>query len=333
MIMRLSALTAGVILDWIFGDPRALPHPVRGMGHLVEAGERWLRKRAWGTDRTKGICLVIFVLCVSVGLPLLILLGAWAVEGKRGILSWCIQAFFCFQLLAARGLYTESQRVGKALAAGKVEEARKWVSMIVGRDTSRLDEGGIARAAVETVAENASDGVIAPLLYLAVFGIPGGFFFKAVNTMGFMVGYKNQQYLEFGRAAAKLDDFCNLLPARLTGAFLTGTAWFLKRFSKKDERKMYNEREAWRIFLRDRRKHSSPNSAHGEAACAGALGLKLGGDSWYFGKLVHKPWIGDERRAIEAEDIRRAGKLMIGSEILALALCWIAGGGIWLLLR
>ena len=183
--------------------------------------------------------------------------------------------------------------------------------MIVGRDTAPLDEAGVARAAVETVAENTSDGIIAPMVFLALFGPAGGYCYKAVNTMDSMLGYHNEAYERFGRTAARLDDLVNLIPARLTGLLFCLAAGILPGFSG---------RRALRIFLRDRRKHASPNSAHGEAACAGALGVRLAGDAVYFGALVRKPTLGDGTRPVEAEDILRATRLMYAAQLLTLAL-------------
>ena len=186
--------------------------------------------------------------------------------------------------------------------------ARYAVSMIVGRDTKNLSEQGVTKAAVETVAENTSDGVIAPLFYLMIGGAPLGFFYKAVNTMDSMVGYKNDKYLYFGRFAAKMDDLFNYIPARLSAFFMILSAFCLGMDGK----------GALRIYLRDRRKHASPNSAQTEAVCAGALGVQLAGDAYYFGKLYHKETIGDPVREIEAEDIVRAGRLMDGTAVLTL---------------
>ncbi len=317
----LSALTAGVVLDWIFGDPSWLPHPVVLMGKLIKGAEEYLRRKLSGRELTAGILLVCAVVFVSTALPLAVLLAVFFLEKEPGPVMWCILAFWSFQLLAARGLCRESGKVRKALENRDLEEARKQVSMIVGRDTSVLDQAGIARAAVETVAENTSDGIVAPLMYMAVFGILGGFFYKAVNTMDSMVGYRNQRYLFFGRAAAKLDDFCNYLPARATGCLMVCAAWILGCFSPD-----YNGRRAWAVYRRDKRSHPSPNSAHGEAACAGALNIRLAGPAWYFGKLCQKPYIGQDGRPVQAEDIRRAGKLAVATEILALGCCW---GAAW----
>ncbi|MDO5350874.1 MAG: adenosylcobinamide-phosphate synthase CbiB [Lachnospiraceae bacterium] len=317
-MFRLSALTAGILFDWIFGEPSVLVHPVILMGKLISHTESQLRRLRPGREKSSGYLLVLLVIFCSVAVPGLILLAVSRLEKGQGPITWCLTAFWSFQLLAAKSLYQESGKVRKALEASDREQARQCVSMIVGRDTEHLDEAGIARAAVETVAENASDGVIAPLLFIALFGILGGFFYKAVNTMDSMVGYKNERYLFFGRAAARLDDLCNFLPARITGCLLTAAAWILGMLDPS-----YDGKNAWRIYRRDRRNHASPNSAHGEAACAGALHVRLAGDAWYFGKLYKKPYIGDDDRPIEAEDIRRAGRLMAAAELLGLLLCWM----------
>lgn len=321
-MFRISALTFGLILDWMFGDPKALVHPVVLMGKVISQTEEKLLRLRPGKEKSSGVLLVIIVIFFTMAVPAAIFGVVKHLEGENGPVSWCLTAFWSFQLLAARGLYQESGKVQKALEAGDTEEARRQVSMIVGRDTERLDEDGIIRAAVETVAENTSDGVTAPLLFMAVFGILGGFFYKAVNTMDSMVGYKNERYLLFGRVAAKLDDLCNFLPSRITGCLMVISAYLLGCFLPE-----YDGRNAWRIYRRDRRKHASPNSAQGEAACAGALHLRLAGPVWYFGKRQEKPYIGEDDRRIEPMDIRRAGQMMLLSEILALFLCW----GVWLL--
>lgn len=316
-MFQMSALTAGVMLDWLFGEPSILTHPVVLIGRLISRTESWLRRRRPGKEKSSGYFLVLAVVLASVGIPALILQAVSWVEKGDGPIGWCLTAFWSFQLMAARSLYQESGKVRRALEQSDRETARECVSMIVGRDTERLDEAGITRAAVETVAENTSDGVIAPMLYMALFGILGGFFYKAVNTMDSMVGYKNERYLYFGRAAARLDDVCNFLPARITGCLLTAAAWIMGVFDPS-----YDGKQAWRIYRRDRRNHASPNSAHGEAACAGALHIRLAGDAWYFGQLHKKPYIGDDDRPVEAEDIRRAGKLMTAAELIGLLCCW-----------
>ena len=308
---RAAALLAGCILDLIVGDPHWIYHPVQAIGAVITGLETVLRhltgNRGKQAELWAGRVLTVLVVLISVSIPWLVLKAAYYVHP---ILGFVVESLFCGQLLAARSLYDESWKVGKALKKGDVREARKLVSMIVGRDTERLDEAGITRAAVETVAENTSDGVIAPFFYMALFGAAGGFFYKAVNTMDSMIGYKNEKYLYFGRAAARLDDLCNYIPARLGAVLLTGSAFLLG----------YDGKEGWRIYKRDRYCHASPNSAHGEAVIAGALHLRLAGDAWYFGKLHQKPYIGDDIRPPEPEDIRRAGRIMFGAEGLMLAL-------------
>lgn len=313
---RAIIVGAGFLLDLIFGDPLWLWHPVMGIGKVISWGERALR-RLFGlseereAERKKklaaGVLLVIGTLAVSVAVPVCLLTAAGWIHPALRLLLSCVM---CYQLLAARSLKTESMKVYWALKKGDVEGARTAVSRIVGRDTKRLDEQGIIRAAVETVAENTSDGVIAPLLYLLAFGIPGGFFYKAVNTMDSMIGYKNDRYLYLGRAAAKLDDMANFLPARISAACMIAAAWLLGM----------NAKGAVKVFVRDRFRHASPNSAQTEAVCAGALSIQLAGDAWYFGRRVAKPTIGDALRPAEAEDIQRANRLMMASSLLALFL-------------
>ena len=297
---HLAAILAGYLLDLCLGDPHSMPHPVRAIGNLIVWLEKYLRPagKKHATERGERragvlfVCLVLLVTGSVAGAILWIsrLGGIW--------IQTVVEAVMTYYLLAARSLRDESMAVCR-----KIEGARYAVSMIVGRDTKPLSEAGIARAAVETVAENASDGVIAPLFYLAIGGPLLGWLYKAVNTMDSMVGYKNDRYLHFGRAAAKLDDLVNLIPSRLAALLLIVSAYLLR----------YDGKNAYRIWRRDRRNHKSPNSAQTESACAGALGLRLAGDAWYFGKLVPKPYIGDEIRPIEPQDIRRVNRLMYGA--------------------
>ena len=309
--LRLFALLLGFLLDLLLGDPRWLPHPIRAIGALIAGLEKVLRKlfpKSQGGELAGGAALVILVLALSGGFTLLLL---WLC-GKVGLwLRFLAETILCFQLLATRSLKGESMKVYKALKAGDLEGARYAVSMIVGRDTQCLDEAGVARAAVETVAENASDGVIAPLIFLAIGGAPLGMVYKAVNTMDSMVGYKNDQYLWFGRCAAKLDDVVNFIPARLAGLLMCLGAGFSG----------FDAPNALRIFRRDRKNHKSPNSAHTEAAAAGALHIQLGGSNYYFGKLVEKPTIGDADHPVEPLDIVRVNRLMYATAFLALVLC------------
>ena len=302
---HLAAILAGYLLDLCLGDPHSMPHPVRAIGNLIVWLEKYLRSagKKHATERGErraGVLFVCLVLLVTGSVAGAIL---W-ISHRGGIwIQTVVEAVMTYYLLAARSLRDESMAVCWKLEAGEIEGARYAVSMIVGRDTKPLSEAGIARAAVETVAENASDGVIAPLFYLAIGGPLLGWLYKAVNTMDSMVGYKNDRYLHFGRAAAKLDDLVNLIPSRLAALLLIVSAYLLR----------YDGKNAYRIWRRDRRNHKSPNSAQTESACAGALGLRLAGDAWYFGKLVPKPYIGDEIHPIEPQDIRRVNRLMYGA--------------------
>ena len=306
-------LLAAFGLDAVLGDPHYSWHPAVLMGRLIAALEPVIRRRLPDTPRGEmagGALLAAVVVSVSTAVPALLLYAASRISKK---LAGVMQIFFCYQLLAARSLRDESMKVCHALEQGDTEGARQAVSMIVGRDTQALEEAGIARAAVETVAENTSDGVIAPMLYMAIGGAPLGFLYKAVNTMDSMIGYRNEKYQYFGRVAARLDDVLNFLPSRISGLLMVFVSYPLG----------YDGKNALRIFLRDRKKHASPNSAQTEAACAGALHLRLAGDASYGGKLHRKPYIGDNDRPVEAADIRKANQLMYGASIAALAICVI----------
>ena len=323
MIYHISAFFFGFILDMIFGDPHGFPHPVRLMGGLIsELEKRLLDMENRNPDRElkNGKLLAAAVLLSVSAVSAAVFIAAYF---AHPILGACAEAFMTYQILAAKGLKSESMKVFDRLERDDLSGARKAVSMIVGRDTDNLDAEGVTKAAVETVAENTSDGVVAPMLYCAVGGPVLGLMYKAVNTMDSMIGYKNDKYLYFGRAAAKLDDAANFLPARISAVFMLFSA-FIGGFDFKN---------ALRIYKRDRLKHSSPNSAHTEAVCAGALGVRLAGDAVYFGKAVKKPFIGEALRKIEPEDIRRANRLMYFTAWTAETVCilvmlatWLIGG-------
>ena len=300
------ALLTGSILDWIFGDPYNFPHMIRLMGNMISSLEKDLRKLFPEKPRLAGTFLTMIMCLFWIIMPGLF----FQVTGKYlGLTArFFLESFFCYQLLAAKSLCVESMKVCRELKKGDIEGARKAVSMIVGRDTAALDEKGVTKAAVETVAENTSDGIIAPMLFMAVGGPVFGWFYKSINTMDSMVGYKNDKYLYFGRFAAKLDDVVNFLPARLSGVLMV-LASGLSGFDRAN---------AWKIFRRDRKNHASPNSAQTEAVMAGALRIQLAGDAWYFGKLYQKPTIGDDLRPVEYEDIRRANRLLYATALLSL---------------
>ncbi len=322
MLYGLIALVAGFLLDLCFGDPLGRFHPVCLIGKLIEISEKGLRRCFPKTQRGElaaGILMALFIPALCFFLAYLLLQALFHLSPWIGLL---VHSFLNWQILALRSLKDESMKVYHALKNKSLEDARRAVSMIVGRDTRELDSQAVARAAVETVAENTSDGVIAPLLFIALGGAPLGLLYKAVNTMDSMVGYKNEKYLYFGRAAARLDDAVNFIPSRLSAVLMIAAAWLMK----------FNPRNALRIFLRDRYNHASPNSGQTEAVCAGALGLKLGGDAYYFGKLYKKPTLGDALRPIEPEDIGRANRLLYGTSVLCFSL--LAGGqALYLIIR
>ncbi|HZV83230.1 MAG TPA: adenosylcobinamide-phosphate synthase CbiB [Geobacteraceae bacterium] len=304
-------VVAAVLLDWLLGDPRWFPHPVVQIGRLISLLEKTLR-RIIRSELLGGALLLVLTVGVTAAATALLLQVAYAISNYAGFAVATVLSWSC---LAARSLQRESGHVSEALAAGDLPLARKRLSYIVGRDTEGLVEGDVWRGAVETVAENTSDGVIAPLLCLLLGGPVFGLAYKAVNTLDSMVGYKNEKYLLFGRASARFDDLANLVPARLTGLLMVLAAPLVR----------LSMAGAWRIMLRDRGNHSSPNSGIPEAAAAGALGVRLGGTNSYFGKPVVKPTIGDPLCPLDRRAWRGAVRLMYGAEVLLLA-----GWGLWL---
>ena len=305
MIIRILPLLLGFLIDCLLGDPYTLPHPVRLIGKMITFCEKIFRRIFPKNEIFGGFLLWLTVVIFSSGIPFLILRLCYQANVWIGT---AVESLFCYYLIAPKCLREESMKVYRALMQSDIPKARNCLSMIVGRDTAVLDKTGIIKATVETVAENTSDGVTAPLLYMAVGGAVFGFFYKAVNTMDSMLGYKNDKYIRFGKFSAKADDVFNFIPSRVT-AWLMIAAAFLLRFDGK---------KAFQIWKRDRFNHSSPNSAQTEAVCAGALHIQLGGDAFYFGKLYHKKTIGDNLRQVNNDDIKKANLLMYSTTLLTL---------------
>ena len=292
-LLTLLSVIAGFLIDCVVGDPSRLPHPVVLIGKLISLSERGLRGAFPRTDRGElaaGTVMAILVPVLSAGVSFGILFGLWKLSPWA---YFAMSSIMCWQCFAARCLAKEANKVVKALETDGLEAGRRQVGMLVGRDTNELTEEQVLKATVETVAENTSDGVIAP-----------------INTMDSMVGYKNDRYLYFGRAAAKFDDAANLIPSRMSALAMIAVAPLLKLDGK----------NAFRIYLRDRRKHASPNSAQTESVAAGALHIELAGPASYFGKRVEKPTLGDNDRPIEREDVGRTNALMYGASVLLLIL-------------
>lgn len=312
LLFHTVAFGAGVVLDFIIGDPYKLPHPVRLIGKLINSLDRHFMgdKANISSDSKKefkqGIMLAVIVILIIFLLTGSIITVAYLISAYAGII---IEAILTFYILAAKSLYKESMKVYKALKDSDIEKARYNVSMIVGRDTKSLDEEGIAKAAVETVAENTSDGIVAPMIYTALFGPVGGMIYKGINTMDSMVGYHNDRYEYLGKCPAVLDDIVNYIPSRLSAVYMIIASFILSIFSKR-----YSGIRGFKIWKRDRRNHKSPNSAQTESVCAGSLGLKLAGPASYFGKLHDKPYIGDMIYPVTYKDIKRAGILMFITE-------------------
>ncbi|MDO8445318.1 MAG: adenosylcobinamide-phosphate synthase CbiB [Deltaproteobacteria bacterium] len=304
-----SIIFFAFLLDLLLGDPRWFPHPVVIIGRGISLGETILRRfaKVKTAEILAGMILAVIIpVSAFVAVDFIIKLTShihhWA--------GWFAAVLLGYTTIAAKSLYAESRKVAKRLSVGDIQGARKELSYLVGRDTQNLDGREIVRGLVETVAENTSDGVIAPLFYLAIGGPPLAMAYKAVNTLDSMVGYKNERYLYFGRASARLDDLVNYIPARLTALLIAFAAFVLRK----------DWRGAWKIMLRDRRNHPSPNSGYPEAAVAGALGRRLGGLSYYGGVPSNKPFIGDEHGEFQVIDVKDAGRLMITSSILMVLL-------------
>ena len=306
----LLAVVLGFGIDLIVGDPHSIPHPVIFIGKLISVMEKLVRKifpKTIKGENFAGGVLWLVVVAISITVPALLL---WLCYGIHVWLGLAIESIMCWQILATKSLKDESMKVYAALKTGNIEKSRYAVSMIVGRDTENLDDKAVARAAVETVAENTSDGIVAPLIFLAIGGAPLGFFYKAVNTMDSMLGYVEMPYMNIGLVPAKMDDVMNFIPSRLSALIMLLAGWLLK----------LNVKNGWKIFQRDRFNHASPNSAQTESVCAGLLDLRLAGDAWYHGELHKKKFIGEALREIEYEDIQRACKLLYVTAALSLIL-------------
>jgi len=314
----LLAVVLGFGIDLIVGDPHSIPHPVIFIGKLISAMEKLVRKifpKTIKGENFAGGALWLVVVAFSTAIPALLI---WLCYGLNTWLGLALESIMCWQILATKSLKDESMKVYDALKTGDIEKSRYAVSMIVGRDTANLDDKAVARAAVETVAENTSDGIVAPLIFLCLGGAPLGFFYKAVNTMDSMLGYVEMPYKNIGLVPAKMDDVMNFIPARFSAFLMLLGGWFLR----------LDVKNGWKMFRRDRFNHASPNSAQTESVCAGLLGLRLAGDAWYHGELHKKKFIGDALREIEYEDVPRACRLLYATAVLALIIC----GGIKLLI-
>ena len=307
---------AGYILDLLLGDPPGWPHPIRFMGRLCTFWEnRLYRDRVWAG------CAFWAAFTVSLGVLLWGVL--WVCSLGPSWIEAVVVVYLVYACLATRSLHKETKIVEDALSSGDLDEARKRLSFVVGRETAQLGSEEIRRALIETVAENVSDGVIAPMFYGIVFGLPGMILYKGINTLDSMVGYKNERYLHFGRMAAKADDVANFLPARITALLIVVSSLLLRLDAKR----------AFHVMRADRSKASSPNAGWPEAAMAGALGVRLGGPSAYFGKVVDKPVIGGEGRLPEGRDYRSSARVLYAVSFITAAagfsLLWVFGAGIF----
>ena len=314
-------IIVGYILDLIFGDPYEFPHPVRFIGKLIRFVENKVRRTA---KSSRGLKIGGFILWfITVFTTYIIVWGIVKAASIHPVLAFVVNAFLIYTTLATKCLKDEAVKIYKVLGNGDIAASRKQLSYIVGRDTTQLDEGEIVRATVETVAENTTDGIIAPLFYACIGGAPLAFAYKAINTLDSTVGYKNEKYADIGFASAKIDDIANYIPARITALLMMIASFLLG----------YNARDCIKIAMRDRKNHKSPNCAYPEGAVAGALGIQLGGTNVYFGEKVYKPTIGDKKRETKREDIVRTNKLMYMTSVVAVIL--FVGGkvALWWMLK
>ena len=307
------------ILDLIFGDPQNIIHPVQIIGKIISLGEKILLKEKSGS-RYKffaGIILNIFVVSITYGLTCLI----YKSSKISGVFT-LIEIYLMYTVFSVNSLAREGNRVYNILKEGNIEKARKDLSYLVSRDTETMDEKMIIRSTMETISENTVDGIVAPMFYMFLGGLPLAMTYKAINTLDSMVGYKNEKYMDFGKFSAKIDDVANFIPARITGVLIVAASMILR----------YNYKNSLKIFIRDRKNHSSPNSAHAEAGVAGALGVQFGGRVSYFGKEADKPTIGDKIKDFELEDIKKNIKIMYVASFLSLAIISLIFAGKYFLI-
>ena len=307
------------ILDLVFGDPQNIIHPVQIIGKMISLGEKILLKEKSGS-RYKffaGIILNIFVVSITYGLTCLI----YKSSKISGVFT-LIEIYLMYTVFSVNSLAREGNRVYNILKEGDIEKARKDLSYLVSRDTETMDEKMIIRSTMETISENTVDGIVAPMFYMFLGGLPLAMTYKAINTLDSMVGYKNEKYMDFGKFSAKIDDVANFIPARITGVLIVAASMILR----------YNYKNSLKMFIRDRKNHSSPNSAHAEASVAGALGVQFGGRVSYFGKEADKPTIGDKIKDFELEDIKKNIKIMYVASFLSLAVFSVISVGIYFLI-
>ena len=291
------------VLDLIFGDPQNVVHPVQVIGKIISAGEKVLLRKKY--KFLAGAVLNIFTVSITYTLMYLI-----SKSVKISVFFMIIEIYLMYTIFSINSLAREGNRVYRILKEGDIEKARKDLSYLVSRDTETMDEKMIIRSTMETISENTVDGIVAPMFYMFLGGMPLAMAYKAINTLDSMVGYKNEKYMDFGKFSAKVDDAANFIPARITGILIVFASMILG----------YDYKNSLKIFLRDRKNHSSPNSAHSEASVAGALGVQFGGKVSYFGKEIDKPTIGDKTKEFELEDIRKNIRIMYVTSFLSLVI-------------
>ena len=305
------------VLDLIFGDPQNIIHPVQIIGKMVNIGEKSLLGKTYKSDRKykffAGMILNITVISLTYGITYLI-----RRTSENSIIFTVAEIYLMYTIFSINSLAREGNRVYNILKEGNIERARKDLSYLVSRDTETMDEKMIIRSTMETISENTVDGIVAPMLYMFLGGLPLSMTYKAINTFDSMVGYKNEKYMDFGKFSAKLDDVANFIPARITGILIVIASMILG----------YDYKNSLKIFIRDRKNHSSPNSGHAEAGVAGALGVQFGGRVSYFGKEVDKPVIGDKIKDFELEDIKKNIKIMYAASFLSLVVFSVISVGI-----